>query len=128
MFDDDFFEEDGFDEDILVESKQDEDTEYVLELMQYGVDTCEEAVQIIERLVEINELFGGAEVTGVASELLDNLKSMYSTIVPDLIVGENLDRMIQSVQVALSTTESVAKEYIDDRRTKVLENLDNNRK
>ena len=127
MFDDDFFEEDGF-EDVLAEPEPDADTEHVLELMRYGMDVCGEATQILERLMEINDLFGGTEITGVATELLDTYKTMYETIVPDLILGENLERMIRSVQAALSTTESIAKDYIDNKRVTILENLDNNKR
>lgn len=127
MFDDDFFEEDGF-EDVLAESEPDNDTEYVLELMQYGVDICEEATQLLERLMEINDIFGSTETTGVATELLDNFKTMFATIIPDLITGENMERMIKSIEVTLNTSESVAKEYIDNKRVTILENLDNNRK
>lgn len=129
MFDDDFLEEDMFDEEETLEDSSDyDDAQYVLELMEMGIDTCEEAVNAVDVLMALNNKLGGSEITGVSHEVLKHIKTIFERVIPDLITGENEQRAIQSVKDALNVSEHVAKEYVDNKRTMILEAIENNNK
>lgn len=128
MFDDDFLEEDMFDEETVEDSSDYDDAQYVLELMEMGMDTCEEAVNALDVLMMLNNKLGGSEVTGVSHEVLLAYKTIFERVIPDLITGENLDLAIQTVKQSLNTSDSVARDYVDNKRTKVLEAIENNNK
>ena len=53
---------------------------------------------------------------------------MYRDFIPDLILGENIDAMVESAKLLLNTTDQVAQDFIDQKRTTLLENVDKNKK
>lgn len=128
MFDDDFLEEDMFDEETLEDSSDYDDAQYILELMEMGMDTCEEAVNALDMLLRLNNKLGGSEVTGVNHEVLLAYKTIFERVIPDLITGENLEYAIQTVKQSLNTSDKVAKDYVDNKRTMILEAIENNNK
>lgn len=128
MFDDDFLEEDMFDEETLEDSSDYDDAQYILELMEMGMDTCEEAVNALDVLMRLNNKLGGSEVTGVNHEVLLAYKTIFEKVIPDLITGENLEYAIQTVKQSLNTSDKVAKDYVDNKRTMILEAIENNNK
>ena len=128
MFDDDFLEEDMFDEEISNDSSDYDDAQYILELMEMGMDTCEEAVNALDVLMRLNNKLGGSEVTGVNHEVLLAYKTIFERVIPDLITGENLEYAIQTVKQSLNTSDKVAKDYVDNKRTMLLEAIENNNK
>ena len=128
MFDDDFFEEDMFDEETVDDSSDYDDAQYVLELMEMGMNTCEEAVNALDVLMMLNNKLGGSEITGVNHEVLLAYKTIFEKVIPDLITGENLDLAIQTVKQSLNTSDSVARDYVDNKRTMILEAIENNNK
>ena len=128
MFDDDFLEEDMFDEETLEDSSDYDDAQYILELMEMGMDTCEEAVNALDTLMRLNNKLGGSEVTGVNHEVLLAYKTIFERVIPDLITGENLEYAIQTVKQSLNTSDKVAKDYVDNKRTMILEAIENNNK
>lgn len=128
MFDDDFLEEDMFDEEISNDSSDYDDAQYILELMEMGMDTCEEAVNALDVLMRLNNKLGGSEVTGVSHEVLIAYKTIFERVIPDLITGENLEYAIQTVKQSLNTSDKVAKDYVDNKRTMLLEAIENNNK
>ena len=128
MFDDDFLEEDMFDEETLEDSSDYDDAQYILELMEMGMDTCEEAVNALDTLMRLNNKLGGSEVTGVNHEVLLAYKTIFERVIPDLITGENLEYAIQTVKQSLNTSDKVAKDYVDTKRTMILEAIENNNK
>jgi hypothetical protein len=128
MFDDDFLEEDMFDEETFEDSSDYDDTQYILELMEMGMDTCEEAVNALDILMRLNNKLGGSEVTGVNHEVLLAYKTIFERVIPDLITGENLEYAIQTVKQSLNTSDKVAKDYVDNKRTMILEAIENNNK
>lgn len=128
MFDDDFLEEDMFDEETLEDSSDYDDAQYILELMEMGMDTCEEAVNALDVLIRLNNKLGGSEVTGVNHEVLLAYKTIFERVIPDLITGENLEYAIQTVKQSLNTSDKVAKDYVDNKRTMILEAIENNNK
>ena len=128
MFDDDFLEEDMFDEETLEDSSDYDDAQYILELMEMGMDTCEEAVNALDTLMRLNNKLGGSEVTGVNHEVLLAYKTIFEKVIPDLITGENLEYAIQTVKQSLNTSDKVAKDYVDNKRTMILEAIENNNK
>ena len=128
MFDDDFLEEDMFDEETVDDSSDYDDAQYVLELMEMGMNTCEEAVNALDVLMMLNNKLGGSEITGVSHEVLLAYKTIFERVIPDLITGENLDLAIQTVKQSLNTSDSVARDYVDNKRTMILEAIENNNK
>ena len=128
MFDDDFLEEDMFDEETLEDSSDYDDAQYILELMEMGMDTCKEAVNALDTLMRLNNKLGGSEVTGVNHEVLLAYKTIFEKVIPDLITGENLEYAIQTVKQSLNTSDKVAKDYVDNKRTMILEAIENNNK
>lgn len=128
MFDDDFLEEDMFDEEVSNDSSDYDDAQYILELMEMGMDTCEEAVNALDVLMRLNNKLGGSEVTGVNHEVLLAYKTIFEKVIPDLITGENLEYAIQTVKQSLNTSDKVAKDYVDNKRTMLLEAIENNNK
>ena len=128
MFDDDFLEEDMFDEEVSNDSSDYDDAQYILELMEMGMDTCEEAVNALDVLMRLNNKLGGSEVTGVNHEVLLAYKTIFERVIPDLITGENLEYAIQTVKQSLNTSDKVAKDYVDNKRTMLLEAIENNNK
>lgn len=128
MFDDDFLEEDMFDEEVSNDSSDYDDAQYILELMEMGMDTCEEAVNALDVLMRLNNKLGGSEVTGVNHEVLIAYKTIFERVIPDLITGENLEYAIQTVKQSLNTSDKVAKDYVDNKRTMLLEAIENNNK
>jgi hypothetical protein len=128
MFDDDFLEEDMFDEEVSNDSSDYDDAQYILELMEMGMDTCEEAVNALDVLMRLNNKLGGSEVTGVNHEVLLAYKTIFERVIPDLITGENLEYAIQTVKQSLNTSDKVAKDYVDNKRTMILEAIENNNK
>ena len=128
---DDIFEEDMFEEEAVVSPAHsedvDEDTQYVVDLMERAIKLSEEAADILDRLIEINDIFN-ENITGVSTQSLKNVKAVYSDFVPDLILGENAEMLTQTVQETLNTTEQVAQDFIDQKRTSLLENIDKNKR
>lgn len=126
----DFFEEDMFEDDEVLDDATDsdyDDVQYILELMETGMDICEEAVNSLDKLVTLNNKLGGSEITGVNQEVLLAYKTIFEKVIPDLIAGENLDLTIQTVKNSLNTSDNVAKEYVDNKRTMLLEAIENNK-
>ena len=126
----DFFEEDMFEDDEVLNDATDsdyDDVQYILELMETGMDICEEAVNTLDKLVTLNNKLGGSEITGVNQEVLLAYKTIFEKVIPDLIAGENLDLAIQTVKNSLNTSDNVAKEYVDNKRTMLLEAIENNK-
>lgn len=128
---DDIFEEDLFgDEDAPVSSpvhSDDEDTQYVIDLMNEALELCEGAVKSIDNLIEVNEKFG-EDITGIATSSLQAVRTTYEKVLPDLILDENTDDLVDVTQKVLSTTRKVAEEYISSKRMTILENMDKNNK
>ena len=117
-----------FDEETLEDSSDYDDAQYILELMEMGMDTCEEAVNALDTLMRLNNKLGGSEVTGVNHEVLLAYKTIFERVIPDLITGENLEYAIQTVKQSLNTSDKVAKDYVDNKRTMILEAIENNNK
>ena len=126
---DDIFEEDLWEEDMFEDESQpsedvDDDTQYVLELMQQGMDLCEEGLHYVNKLKEVCDVFG-ADITGADNEVFIGLKTIFEKIIPSLITGDE-EALIKNVMHVLNASEDVAKAFFDDKRTKVLERLDEN--
>lgn len=128
---DDIFEEDMFEEEAVVSPAHpddvDEDTQYVVQLMEEALQLSAEALTHIDRLIEINDTFGES-ITGVNTRTLRDILVVYRDFIPDLILGENIDAMVETTKVVLNTTEQVAQDFIDQKRTTLLENVDNSKK
>ena len=128
---DDIFEEDMFEEEAVVSPAHpddvDEDTQYVVQLMEEALQLSAEALTHIDRLIEINDTFGES-ITGVNTRTLRDILVVYRDFIPDLILGENIDAMVESAKLLLNTTDQVAQDFIDQKRTTLLENVDKNKK
>lgn len=128
---DDIFEEDMFEEEAVVSPAHsedvDEDTQYVVQLMEEALQLSAEALTHIDRLIEINDTFGES-ITGVNTRTLRDILVVYRDFIPDLILGENIDAMVETTKALLNTTEQVAQDFIDQKRTTLLENVDKNEK
>lgn len=128
---DDIFEEDMFEEEAVVSPAHsedvDEDTQYVIQLMEEALQLSAEALTHIDRLIEINDTFNES-ITGVNTRTLRDILVVYRDFIPDLILGENIDAMIETTKALLNTTEQVAQDFIDQKRTTLLENVDNSKK
>ena len=128
---DDIFEEDMFEEEAVVSPAHpddvDEDTQYVVQLMEEALQLSAEALTHIDKLIEINDTFGES-ITGVNTRTLRDILVVYRDFIPDLILGENMDALVQTTQQVLNTTEQVAQDFIDQKRTTLLENVDNSKK
>ena len=128
---DDIFEEDMFEEEAVVSpahsEDMDEDTQYVVQLMEEALQLSAEALTHIDRLIEINDTFGES-ITGVNNRTLRDILVVYRDFIPDLILGENIDAMVETTKALLNTTEQVAQDFIDQKRTTLLENVDNSKK
>lgn len=128
---DDIFEEDMFEEEAVVSPAHpddvDEDTQYVVQLMEEALQLSAEALTHIDRLIEINDTFGES-ITGVNNRTLRDILVVYRDFIPDLILGENIDAMVETTKALLNTTEQVAQDFIDQKRTTLLENVDNSKK
>lgn len=125
IFEEDLWEEDMFEDESLPSEDVDDDTQYVLELMQRSMDLCEEAEQLINRLIEINNIYG-EDLTGISKDLLEQMLVMYEKILPELVTGENEEKLIQTAAKVLNTSTDAAEEYVNDKRTKLLERMDEN--
>ena len=128
---DDIFEEDMFEEEAVVSPAHpddvDEDTQYVVQLMEEALQLSAEALTHIDRLIEINDTFNES-ITGVNTRTLRDILVVYRDFIPDLILGENIDAMVETTKALLNTTEQVAQDFIDQKRTTLLENVDKNKK
>ena len=128
---DDIFEEDMFEEEAVVSPAHsedvDEDTQYVVQLMEKALKLSSEALTHLNRLIEINDTFGES-ITGVNTRTLRDILVVYRDFIPDLILGENIDAMVESAKLLLNTTDQVAQDFIDQKRTTLLENVDKNEK
>lgn len=124
---DDIFEEDMFEEEAVVSPAHsenvDKDTQYVVNLMEEALQLSNEALACIDRLIEINNTLGES-ITGVNNRTLRDILVVYRDFIPDLILGENIDAMIYTTQQVLDTTEQVAQDFIEQKRTTLLENVD----
>ena len=67
-------------------------------------------------------------ITGVNTRTLRDILVVYRDFIPDLILGENIDAMVESAKLVLNTTDQVAQDFIDQKRTTLLENVDKNEK
>ena len=127
----DIFEEDMFEEEAVVSPAHpddvDEDTQYVVQLMEEALQLSAEALTHIDRLIEINDTFNES-ITGVNTRTLRDILVVYRDFIPDLILGENIDAMVETTKALLNTTEQVAQDFIDQKRTTLLENVDNSKK
>ena len=128
---DDIFEEDMFEEEAVVSPVHsedvDEDTQYVMQLMEKALQLSSEALTHLNRLIEINDAFDES-ITGVNTRTLRDILVVYRDFIPDLILGENIDAMVESAKLLLNTTDQVAQDFIDQKRTTLLENVDKNEK
>ena len=128
---DDIFEEDMFEEEAVVSPAHpddvDEDTQYVIQLMEEALQLSAEALTHIDRLIEINDIFDES-ITGINTRTLRDILVVYRDFIPDLILGENIDAMVETTKALLNTTEQVAQDFIDQKRTTLLENVDNSKK
>ena len=128
---DDIFEEDMFEEEAVVSPAHsedvDEDTQYVIQLMEKALQLSSEALTHLDKLIEINDTFGES-ITGVNTRTLRDILVVYRDFIPDLILGENIDAMVESAKLLLNTTDQVAQDFIDQKRTTLLENVDKNEK
>ena len=128
---DDIFEEDMFEEEAVVSPAHsedvDEDTQYVMQLMEKALQLSSEALTHLNKLIEINDTFGES-ITGVNTRTLRDILVVYRDFIPDLILGENIDAMVESAKLLLNTTDQVAQDFIDQKRTTLLENVDKNEK
>ena len=128
---DDIFEEDMFEEEAVVSPAHsaaiDEDTQYVMQLMEEALQLSSEALTHLNRLIEINDAFDES-ITGVNTRTLRDILVVYRDFIPDLILGENIDAMVESAKLVLNTTDQVAQDFIDQKRTTLLENVDKNKK
>ena len=128
---DDIFEEDMFEEEAVVSPAHsedvDEDTQYVMQLMEKALQLSSEALTHLDKLIEINDTFGES-ITGVNTRTLRDILVVYRDFIPDLILGENIDAMVESAKLLLNTTDQVAQDFIDQKRTTLLENVDKNEK
>ena len=128
---DDIFEEDMFEEEAVVSPAHsedvDEDTQYVVQLMEKALQLSSEALTHLNRLIEINDAFDES-ITGVNTRTLRDILVVYRDFIPDLILGENIDAMVESTKLVLNTTDQVAQDFIDQKRTTLLENVDKNEK
>ena len=128
---DDIFEEDMFEEEAVVSPVHsedvDEDTQYVMQLMEKALQLSSEALTHLNRLIEINDAFDES-ITGVNTRTLRDILVVYRDFIPDLILGENIDTMVESAKLVLNTTDQVAQDFIDQKRTTLLENVDKNKK
>lgn len=128
---DDIFEEDMFEEEAVVSPAHsedvDEDTQYVIQLMEKALQLSSEALTHLDKLIEINDTFGES-ITGVNTRTLRDILVVYRDFIPDLILGENIDAMVESAKLVLNTTDQVAQDFIDQKRTTLLENVDKNEK
>ena len=128
---DDIFEEDMFEEEAVVSPAHsedvDEDTQYVVQLMEKALQLSSEALTHLDKLIEINDTFGES-ITGVNTRTLRDILVVYRDFIPDLILGENIDAMVESAKLVLNTTDQVAQDFIDQKRTTLLENVDKNEK
>lgn len=128
---DDIFEEDMFEEEAVVSPAHsedvDEDTQYVVRLMEKALKLSSEALTHLNRLIEINDAFDES-ITGVNTRTLRDILVVYRDFIPDLILGENIDAMVESAKLVLNTTDQVAQDFIDQKRTTLLENVDKNEK
>ena len=128
---DDIFEEDMFEEEAVVSPAHsedvDEDTQYVVQLMEEALQLSAEALTHVDRLIEINDTFNES-ITGVNTRTLRDILVVYRDFIPDLILGENIDAMVETTKALLNTTEQVAQDFIDQKRTTLLENVDKNKK
>ena len=128
---DDIFEEDMFEEEAVVSPAHsedvDEDTQYVMQLMEKALQLSSEALAHLDKLIEINDTFGES-ITGVNTRTLRDILVVYRDFIPDLILGENIDAMVESTKLVLNTTDQVAQDFIDQKRTTLLENVDKNKK
>lgn len=124
---DDIFEEDMFEEEAVVSPAHseniDDETQYVIKLMEKALQLSSEALTCIDRLIEINDTLGES-ITGVNNKMLKDILVVYKDFVPDLILGENIDTMVKTTQQVLDTTEQVAQDFIEQKRTTLLENVD----
>lgn len=124
---DDIFEEDMFEKEAVVSPAHsesiDDDTQYVVNLMEKALQLSSEALTCIDRLIEINDALGES-ITGVNNKTLKDILIVYRDFIPDLILGENIDAMIRTTQQVLDTTEQVAQDFIEQKRTTLLENID----
>ena len=129
--DDDIFEGDMFEEEAVVSPAHsedvDEDTQYVVQLMEKALKLSSEALTHLNRLIEINDAFDES-ITGVNTRTLRDILVVYRDFIPDLILGENIDAMVESAKLVLNTTDQVAQDFIDQKRTTLLENVDKNEK
>lgn len=123
----DIFEEDMFEKEAVMSPAHseniDDDTQYVVNLMEKALQLSSEALTCIDRLIEINDALGES-ITGVNNKTLKDILVMYRDFIPDLILGENIDAMIRTTQQVLDTTEQVAQDFIEQKRTTLLENVD----
>lgn len=126
---DDIFEEDMFEDNPSPTANKDvdEDTQYVLDLMDKALRLCEQAVDNINSLKEINNIFE-EQMTGISSKALDEMEFVFTKMLPNLILDEDTDHMVQSTKKVLNTSEQVAKEFLEQKRTTLLENIEKNNK
>ena len=135
IFEDDIFEEDIFEEDVFNEeavvspakTKEDEETEYVVNLLKQGVSWIEDVIRSLEKVIDINNKFT-EEVTGIRTQTLNQIKDMYGKFLLDLLLDNNTNDLIDIVKHTLNTNDQVATDYVNQQRVTLLENIDKNRK
>lgn len=129
MLRDDIFEEDMFEDNPNPTANKDidEDTQYVLDLMDKALRLCEQAVDNINNLKEINNIFE-EKMTGISNKVLNEMEFVFTKMLPNLVLDEDTDHLVQSTKKVLNTSDEVAKEFIEQKRTTLLENIEKNNK
>lgn len=135
IFDDDIFEDDIFEEDVFNEeavvspakTEEEEEAEYVVNLLKQGVHWIEEVVRSIDKIIDINDKFT-EEITGVRTQSLNQIKDVYDKFLLDLLLDNNTNELIEVVKQTLNTNDQVATDYVNQRRMTMLENIDRNKK
>lgn len=126
---DDIWEEDLFEEEQVnstADESVDEDTQYVMDLMNEALKLCENANYHLQKVLEINNILD-ENITGIPNKTLEILNITFTDMLPNLILGENLDALINNAQKVLGTSRDFAENYVNEKRTAILENIDNNK-
>lgn len=129
IFEEEIWEEE-FDDDIDECAEEPEDsidnqTMHIASLMQKAIDLCDEIESSINKIQEINDIFTECDI-GLGKEVnqsLEQIKLYYSEFVPGVILGDD-DKIIEATANMLKSTREISEAFIDDKRNKVLEKME----
>ena len=123
IFEDDLFEEDDdVDESPPTEVSCDDDTQHIIDLMNKSLSLFQQAASNFDNIIEINKTIG-AENTGIPIESLITMKLVFEEMLPDLILGNKEDYMLNMATDVLGS-EKLAKTYLEEKRLAILERID----